>query len=121
MTLEVQAWVTVFGVGVAQPYVFSGYILDIVGESSTNGVAAATSQNWMMYPNPVDEQLTLQGLSAQSIVRVFNLAGQEMQVVSNQQAGAFRLLSTTDWPEGIYFVVAESSENVMTQRLLVQH
>jgi len=121
MTLEVQAWVTVFGVGVAQPYVFSGYILDIVGESSTNGVAAATSQNWMMYPNPVDEQLTLQGLSAQSIVRVFNLAGQEMQVVSNQQAGAFRSLSTTDWPEGIYFVVAESSENVMTQRLLVQH
>jgi hypothetical protein len=121
MTLEVQAWVTVFGVGVAQPYVFSGYILDIVGESSTNGIATESSQDWLMYPNPVDEQLTLQGLPAQSIVRVFNLAGQEMNLSPNQQMGVVRTLSTVDWTEGIYFVVAESSESVMTQRLLVQH
>ena len=121
MTLEVQAWVTVFGVGVAQPYVFSGYILDIVGESSTNGIASGTSQNWLMYPNPVDEQLTLQGLNAQSIVRVFNLAGQEMNLSPIQQTGVVCTLSTSNWPEGIYFVVAENSENVITQRLLVQH
>jgi len=120
MTLEVEAWVTVFGVGLAQPYVFSGYILDIIGES-TNGIAQAHTSDWIMYPNPVDDQLTLQDLPTESIIRIFNIAGQEMQLGSIQQSGAYRSLSTTNWAEGIYFVVAESAQQVVTQRLVVQH
>jgi len=121
MTLEVQAWVTVFGVGVAQPYVFSGYILDIVGESSSNGIAEDNAENWTLFPNPADDQLTLKGLPTNSFIRVFNIAGQEMQVQADLKSGTQRTISTSNWTEGIYFVVAESTHEVVTQRLVVQH
>jgi hypothetical protein len=121
MTLEVEAWVTVFGVGVAQPYVFSGYVLDIVGESSSNGIAEDNAENWTLFPNPADDQLTLQGLPANAFIRVFNIAGQEVQVQADLKSGTQRTISTSNWAEGIYFVVAESAHEVVTQRLVVQH
>ena len=121
MTLEVEAWVTVFGVGLAQPYVFSGYVLDIVGESSSNGIAEDNVEHWTLFPNPADDQLTLQGLPGNSVIRVFNIAGQEMQVQADLKSGAMRTISTATWAEGIYFVVAESTNQVVTQRLVVQH
>ena len=42
MTLQVEAFVTVFGVPVAQPYEFSGYILDVVGEDNSNDITEST-------------------------------------------------------------------------------
>ena len=34
MSIATEAWVTVFGVGVAQPYSFGGYIFEVIGEST---------------------------------------------------------------------------------------
>ena len=119
MSLDVEAWVTVFGVGVAQPYSFAGYILDVIGESSID-VGQVAEANWNVYPNPVNDALTIEKGSADAWVKVFNLAGQEMDIAALNQAGRL-IVNTADWPNGLYFVYYQSNEGVSTRRVVVQH
>lgn len=61
MSIHIAAWVTVFGVGVAQPYSFDGYIFEVIGEfagcmdeSACNFNPGATipDPNACTYPEP---------------------------------------------------------------------
>lgn len=119
MSLDVEAWVTVFGVGVAQPYSFAGYILDVIGESSID-VGHVEEANWNVYPNPVNDALTIEKGSADAWVKIFNLAGQEMDIAPLNQASRL-IVNTADWPNGLYFVSYQSNEGVSTRRVVVQH
>ena len=119
MSLDVEAWVTVFGVGVAQPYSFAGYILDVIGESSID-VGHVEEANWNVYPNPVHDALTIEKGSADAWVKVFNLAGQEMDIAALNQASRL-IVNTADWPNGLYFVSYQNNKVVCTRRVVVQH
>lgn len=119
MSLDVAAWVTVFGVGVAQPYSFAGYILDVIGEP-TNQVGDLQANDWSVYPNPANDVLTVQKASPDAWVEVYNVAGQTMPVISNQ-ATSHVLLETATWTNGLYFVVHHDATSTSTRRVVVQH
>lgn len=121
MSLEVEAWVTVFGVGVAQPYVFSGYILDIVGESSGNDTPETSTAQWSMFPNPADETVVIQGLSANARVQAFNIAGQELSLPHVNTTASTVSLNTQGWNNGLFFIVVSTGDEVHTRRILIQH
>ena len=119
MSLDVAAWVTVFGVGVAQPYSFAGYILDVIGEP-INQVGDLQANDWSVYPNPANDVLTVQKASPNAWVEVYNVAGQTMPVSSNQ-ATSHVLLETASWTNGLYFVVHHDAAGTSTRRVVVQH
>jgi hypothetical protein len=119
MSLDVAAWVTVFGVGVAQPYSFAGYILDVLGEP-INHVGDMQANDWSVYPNPANEILTVQKASPDAWVEVYNVAGQTMPVSSNQ-ATSHAVLETASWTNGLYFVLHHDAAGTTTQRVVVQH
>lgn len=121
MSLEVQAWVTVFGVGVPQPYSFNGYILDVVGESSNDIAGGEHHASWEAFPNPVNNQLVLKGLSPAANVAIFNIAGQSMPLHASVAQGHTRSIDTSSWNAGLYFVAVTSATGVNTQKILVQH
>ena len=119
MSLDVAAWVTVFGLGVAQPYSFAGYILDVIGEP-INQVGDVQANDWSVYPNPANDVLTVQKASPDAWVEVYNVAGQTMPVSSNQ-ATSHVLLETASWTNGLYFVVHHEAAGTSTRRVVVQH
>jgi hypothetical protein len=119
MSLDVEAWVTVFGVGVAQPYAFAGYILDVIGESS-NGIQTADAIAWKAYPNPVQDQLIVETPSTNAFIQVHNLAGQSMPLLTNVQNNRVTI-ETSHWPNGLYFVSHQDAAGMSTRRVVVQH
>jgi hypothetical protein len=119
MSLDVAAWVTVFGVGVAQPYSFAGYILDVIGEP-INQVGDLQANDWSVYPNPANDVLTVQKASPDAWVEVYNVAGQTMPVSSNQATSHVQL-ETASWTNGLYFVVHHNAAGTSTRLVVVQH
>ena len=119
MSLDVAAWVTVFGLGVAQPYSFAGYILDVIGEP-INQVGDVQANDWSVYPNPANDVLTVQKASPDAWVEVYNVAGQTMPVSSNQATSHVQL-ETASWTNGLYFVVHHYAAGTSTRRVVVQH
>ena len=119
MSLDVAAWVTVFGVGVAQPYSFAGYILDVIGEP-INSVGLLEANDWSVYPNPVNDVLTIQKASPEAWVEVYNAAGQSVSSFSNQTSDlvSFEAAALTN---GLYFVVHHDAQGTRTRRIVVQH
>jgi hypothetical protein len=120
MSLDVAAWVTVFGLGVAQPYSFAGYILDVIGEP-INEVGDLQADDWSVYPNPANDVLTVQKTSPNAWVEVYNVAGQTMTVSSGNQPTSHVLLETASWTNGLYFVVHHDAAGTSTRRVVVQH
>ena len=121
MTLEVEAWVTVFGVGVAQPYLFAGYILDIVGESSGNSTLEEEAELWSVFPNPADESVMVQGLTSNARIQAFDIAGKELPLPINNFSSSNVSINTQGWSNGLYFLVVSTDTGVNTRRILIRH
>ncbi|MGY8941643.1 MAG: T9SS type A sorting domain-containing protein [Flavobacteriales bacterium] len=120
MTLNVEAYVTVFGFAVAQPYQFTGYIMDIVGDD-TNGVSVASEMNQIeLYPNPTDGIFNVGNLTESGVVVVRDMAGRIMdqRMVS---PGSTMTIDSYGWTSGIYFVKVETTSYHYTSRLVVKH
>lgn len=119
MSLDVAAWVTVFGVGVAQPYSFAGYILDVVGDPASQ-VGKVENVDWIVYPNPANEILTIQKSSPDAWVEVYNVAGQSMPVNASQAVDKVAV-GTESWANGLYFIVHNDASGISTRRVIIQH
>jgi hypothetical protein len=61
-----------FGVILPTPYVFSGYRI-IVG---TAGISEFSSENLSVAPNPVQENLTVNGLNSSDEIAIYSIAGE---------------------------------------------
>ena len=119
MSLEVEAWVTVFGVAVPQPYVFDGYILTIVGP---NDIGESSDLDFTLFPNPANErvQINLPAAGSVTSAAIRDLTGRVMhstQLFSNGQL----VVDVATWAEGIYFVTLEGETQQWTERLVVRH
>lgn len=119
MSLNVLAYITVFGQPVGQPFEFSGYILDIVGTSNVENdpfVHAAA-----IYPNPATDAVSWElGQMHDDVVwRILDITG---RTVETGTALTSRLeWSVADWNDGMYFVNVTMDGKTLTRRLLVQH
>lgn len=122
MSLDVNAFVTVFGVAVAQPYQFNGYILDVIGESSGNNVAESPSDIlWKLFPNPANDVLEIQGLPADAKIEIFSVSGQLITAEESSMRGLNRTFETSSWTPGLYFVVSTTEHGVQSQRIVIEH
>lgn len=119
MTLEVQAWVTVFGVAVPQPYVFDGYVLTVIGPDAVDQNEA---NRFEMFPNPTHDafQLNLPEGTETKRLLVRDLTGRLVVSIDNPAGSAIQM-TTSDWSNGIYFVTLEGTHNQWTERLVVRH
>jgi hypothetical protein len=119
MSLDVEAWVTIFGLGVPQPYSFDGYILDVIGDP-INDIELLEANDWLAYPNPANDVLTIQKASPEAWVEVYNAAGQALPMVSNQTTDLVSFATAT-LTNGLYFVVHHDAQGTSTRRIVVQH
>ena len=119
MTLNVLAYVTVFGQAVGQPFDFTGYILDIK-EGEVNNIQEAKAATAALYPNPANEQVYLSFDESTGVRwRVLDITGREIQ--SGITTGNMAQWSVADWTDGVYFVSWSDQGNTTTRRLVVQH
>lgn len=126
LTLEVQAYVTVFGIPIAQPYAFSGYILDIIDNSNPDGVGELESLiSTAIAPNPVDGSFTVSwsGFStaeSDAFIAIYDMTGRQIIAESIQGLQQWNG-NGAQWKNGVYFVALETSLNRQTSRLIIQH
>ena len=79
-----------------------------LGEQSTNAL--------IIYPNPVNDKLTLEAQEPIGTVEIYNLMG--ALVYSQENCGNNVEINTADWQSGIYFLRHVSSDNVTTRRFI---
>lgn len=120
MSLNVLAYITVFGQAVGQPFDFSGYILDIVG---TNNVESDPfDQASAIYPNPASDAVSWDlGRNIGNVItwRIHDITGRT--VLEGNTMKSRLEFSVADWNEGMYFVNVTAAGKTTTRRLLVQH
>lgn len=86
-----------------------------------------TATEWMLYPNPVDDLLHIQGpdsLAANDLRwGIYNLVGQTMESPAPRRLDARNWeLSTRNWAPGIYLIECTSAEQSIFQRpFIVKH
>lgn len=119
MTLMVEAYVTVFGVPVAQPYEFSGYILDVVGTQS--GVDDMSAASWNVYPNPTSNFVNISGLGRTGTITVIDITGRPVLFDQLNNLSENAKFDVQGWPEGLYFIQVLSDGQRSTKRLIIQH
>lgn len=121
MSLDVMAYVTIFGVAVGQPYQFSGYILDVVGEGNPDGIEESSAIQWELIPNPAEEYFQVQNIQPGSDIVIRDVSGRivDTEVSWNRESNA--LFQTSSWPNGIYLISVQHSLGIQTQKLVVQH
>lgn len=70
-----------------------------------------------IYPNPASEQFTINGLKAGYGVKIFNTVGQI--VYSNSATENGLQINTSEFSRGTYVVIIESTNKVITRKLIV--
>ncbi|RLD88493.1 MAG: hypothetical protein DRJ09_08325, partial [Bacteroidetes bacterium] len=90
----------------------------------SNGYFEIVPQTMMsVYPNPANNKVTINMENMQGdngyILQVFDRFNKP--VVELQTSSATTTLSTTGLSDGIYFVVATSDKNRVTQKIIIQH
>jgi hypothetical protein len=102
---DCDGYVDEFGVGINDP-IFQG--------------------NFMIYPNPAQDQATIQFTLLQSshvYIKVYDVSGKEIKTLLDaelQQGDHSLQLNTTQFSKGIYFVKMISDDGIENQKLIVQ-
>ncbi|MCD4725801.1 MAG: T9SS type A sorting domain-containing protein [Bacteroidales bacterium] len=82
----------------------------LAGQIFHLGLIEGALENLSVYPNPVNNVLYIENSENVNRIVVHNLIGQE---VTNVQVNSERLnISTTDWKQGLYFVVFFTEDNL---------
>ena len=119
MTLMVEAYVTVFGVPVAQPYEFSGYILDVL--NIPFGINDFSSTAWNAFPNPTSDYFNLTGLPQTGTLVVSDLSGRTLTEMQLNSTPANARIETMEWANGMYIIQVQSEGTRSVKQLLIQH
>jgi len=69
-----------------------------------DGIEDGNANEINIYPNPVSNQLTLENVNDIQKVSIFNLVGQEVFSIENQESPIMNV-NTSDFHKGMYFIV----------------
>ena len=120
LSLQIQAYVTVFGIAVAQPYEFSGYVMDIIGEGNPDGIIESVVDTIVWYPNPADQGFQLTPMNVDATIEVRDMSGRLVLATQSFAQNQTRI-ATQDWDTGIYFVTWTSDLERKTSKMVVRH
>lgn len=120
MTMDVQAYVTVFGIPIPQPYSFSGYVLTIGDNGAVIGVEEEMeTPSVLAFPNPADDQLTI-SFDRSEQLEIRDMTGRLVLSETVRGQREFKT-SVADWSPGLYTLMLRGAGGVTTQSLLVGH
>jgi hypothetical protein len=68
----------------------------------TEGIGEQSANALVIYPNPVNDKLTLETQETIGTVEIYNLMG--ALVYSQESCGNKVEINTADWQRGVYFV-----------------
>ena len=89
-----------------------------VNVTTYNSIDETQSQSVTVYPNPVDDNLTIEAKDIKN-VSVYNLTGQK---VYESKVNADEVnLNMSDFQSGMYMIQIETSEYTATKRISVAH
>ena len=100
-----------------------GQQIRLTGGGLITNIHRATTQNkWNLFPNPADDQITLQGSPSTKIttLQVFSLEGKKMTpritIHSNHLA-----INASTWTNGVYIVKIMQGNQPFSQMLIIHH
>lgn len=96
------AWISVDAMGFEGPLSNDDMVVD---------------QDFQLYPNPVSDQLILDGLAPNSTVRIVNVAGQT--IYESKSATPQLKLDVQNFAEGLYILNVQGRDQASTSRKLV--
>ena len=82
----------------------------------TEGVGEQNGSQTLIYPNPVNDKLTVEAQEAIGTVEIYNLMGALMY--SQKNCGSKVEINTTDLPSGIYFIRLTTNKVAETRRFV---
>ncbi len=92
---------------------------DVCVNTGPVGITEPTTETqFVVFPNPANDYLTVQAESAIKQVRIFNYVG---QVVEERVAGDSNYtLNTSAMKAGIYFIQVETADGISTQKVVIE-
>ncbi|HMX40311.1 MAG TPA: T9SS type A sorting domain-containing protein, partial [Saprospiraceae bacterium] len=118
-TVPGQAWLwfRVWELGEDSTYADVYFSVHTPGIVST-GMAATQELEWLLYPNPAQDVLSLQhfGHGPEAYLRIWASSGQPMWA-GQLAVGCGQTLPVGHWPRGLYFVAGADGQ---TKRLLLR-
>jgi hypothetical protein len=114
VTIEVTGNINIgFGVIIPAPYVFSGYRI-VVG---TAGISEFSSENLSVVPNPVQENLTVNGLNSTDEITIYSITGELL--ISQKGNGTSTMdINCAELTKGIYLLNFTRGTNSTAIRFL---
>ncbi len=86
----------------------------------TSSIEDQTVNNWLVYPNPVQDELTISGINvfnSETKISLFDLTGKEIMIKPILKGSEF-LINTSELNRGIYFVRIEDGNNLSYSRFI---
>lgn len=83
------------------------------------GVQCSKKQNFMVFPNPADQFISIQGFGKNSNIRIFNSFGQ--QVFEKQNCFMNEKIDVSYLASGVYFIEILQENKRETLKFIVQH
>lgn len=94
----------------------AAYELLYLHEDDVVGLHDLVEQNTMLYPNPAQDQIVIQGLSTPSQVQLHDIHGRVVQQWQQVKDG---LLTFNTHPSGIYFVRIMHANGISTHKIII--
>lgn len=114
VTIEVTGNINIgFGVVIPAPYVFSGYRI-IVG---TAGIEEDVEGNLTLAPNPVQENLSVNGLNSTDEIAIYSIAG-ELLIAKKGNGTSTMDINCAELTKGIYILKCTRERSSTSIRFL---
>lgn len=96
---------------------------DIVWEKTTDTTTSLNQeiQSVVIAPNPTKNETTIEykGLVTNSNVELYDLTGRLLEAHTTTEPAGSMVLTTSNYPSGIYIVVVKSNETILSQQKLI--
>lgn len=90
--------------------------LRVTDQASSTGIQEQAAQTWSVYPNPANNQITINNVAGAEI-SIFNLAGQ--QVAGVNVASATQTINVANLSEGLYIIRVVTDGKISTGKFNV--
>ncbi|MBU2650402.1 MAG: choice-of-anchor J domain-containing protein [Bacteroidetes bacterium] len=92
---------------------------DVCVNTSPTGINEPSSEaQFVVFPNPANDFVSVQANNAIRQISVFNYVGQLVQ--QNNAGTSVYTLNTTGWQAGVYFIQIETAQGISTQKVIIE-
>ncbi len=97
---------------------------EVAGDLDGNGtvdedevLSVGLTSNISLYPNPAQDQITLESIPSKKSISIVNIDGKKMELSIKEESGKL-IFNIKDYPSGVYFILLETKDSVNSFRFL---